>query len=228
MSQLELHPIQAKVLTSLAKNSPATFAQLNTDNLSTDWFSYHLKYLYKHGLIEKNEHKNYRLTQSGKKLALQFDPNTISLNAAQRLSVLLIVKSAEKLLIQQRSSEPFKDFWEFPTHRIGFGESPLVAAQNLLKKEANLSGTFTFMGVLHKVEKTPDSETFDDKYYLVYEVTYVVGELAPTFEFGTNHWLNQKDFLAKEHIHYDVPSTFLIDRNGPSQLEEVSGNIQNY
>jgi ADP-ribose pyrophosphatase YjhB (NUDIX family) len=224
----ELHQAQSNILLLLASKPQSSFADLNQSKLSSDWFSFHLRQLIKNDFVQKLENKKYVLTPSGKKLSLQIEANGSTLGTSQRMSVLLVVKKENKYLVQQRKIEPFRKYWEFPTKRVNFGESPFDTAKRLLKDEAGLKGEFNFIGVLHKIEEGIEGGTFDDKYYLVFTVEYVGGEFIEEFNQGKNYWLTKNEFKEKELIHFDLQATFdLLDRS-KSNFEEVVGKIVDY
>lgn len=61
----DLNPIQMKIINTLTFKKEAKFSELNTENLPTDHFNYHLQKLVKDGLVSKNTSDHYELTQNG-------------------------------------------------------------------------------------------------------------------------------------------------------------------
>jgi ADP-ribose pyrophosphatase YjhB (NUDIX family)/predicted transcriptional regulator len=224
----ELHQVQSNILLLLASKPKSSFTELNQGKLPTDWFSFHLRQLIKNGFVEKLADKKYILTTLGKKLSLQIEAEGSIFGTSQRISILLVVKKDNKYLVQYREVEPFRKYWEFPTKRVAFGESPFDAAQKLLTDETGLKGEFNFIGLLHKVEKSGESEIFDDKYYLVFTTDRVSGELIEECNQGKNYWLTENEFRKKELLHFDLESTFALLSKGKSNLEEVVGKIIDY
>lgn len=66
MNYPEIHSIQAAILRELIAADGLRFAELNTDNIPSDQFSYHLRHLLKLGFIEKDAENRYRLSGRGK------------------------------------------------------------------------------------------------------------------------------------------------------------------
>jgi hypothetical protein len=225
MSKKEINIIQAKILLSLAQMSEAKFSDLNEENLTTDWFSYHLRQVNKYGWVEKND-SLYLLTKEGKKIALQLNKDDYTYEKVQRISVLLIIKLKNKYLIQQRKTEPFYGYWEFPTKKVGFGNNPDQEAKKLLLDETGLKGNLKFIGINHKIELIRNS-TFDDKYYFVFSVSNVIGNINKSFSEGDNYWLLKKDFLNKDKKHFDLDNTFDLF-NEDSLIKDVKREIENY
>lgn len=64
---------QLEIIHVLTFKSEAGFTEINTKELSSDKFNYHLKTLLAQELIEKTETGKYRLTNSGKEYSGKTD-----------------------------------------------------------------------------------------------------------------------------------------------------------
>lgn len=223
-----MHHCQQKIISTLAFKTQASFAELNVDQLTTDWFSFHLRQVVKNNLVQKLPNGQYTLTDEGKKQSLQLDFAADQSEKSPRLSVLLVVKNQEKYVVQQRKRQPFQGFWEFPTKKIGFGQSPLAVVQNVLASELGLEGAAEFVGVLHKLERHQEHELFDDKYYLVFLVENAHGSLQTSCAEADSFWLTRAEFDAKELSHFDQTATFELLNPSSNQLKEVVGEVEMY
>jgi hypothetical protein len=184
-----------------------------------------LRQTIKNGWLEKNN-EGYKLTISGKNLAIQIDENKHTLAKSPRISVLLVLENNEYFLIQHRLSEPFKGVWEFPTARIPFGSNPKKFTEDFLQKETGLQAQLKLKGINHKIE-TKDNNIFDDKYYLVFVGKNFKGKLKPEFDGGKNCWLTKEELLNKEKTHIDLPNTFDI-LEGNQTMTHIEGEIKDY
>lgn len=220
----QLHSTQAQILTLLL-DGQKKFAELNVTTMSNDWFSYHLRQSIAKGWVIKITN-GYKLSMAGKNLALQLDTDSLDISNYQRLSVLLVVQNGDKYLVQQRSTEPFKGVWEFPTSRIPFGYQPSFFAESLLQQETSLKANFTFIGINQKIE-TRQNSVFDDKYYLVFYSDKLSGRLQKCFSGGSNHWLSKEEFLQKSSVHFDLDNTFDIIEN-KTIVSSITGEIEDY
>ena len=54
-----MHQIQNNILKTLLFKEKSRFAELNTDNISNDHFTFHLKRLLEQKLVEKNQQGFY-------------------------------------------------------------------------------------------------------------------------------------------------------------------------
>jgi 8-oxo-dGTP pyrophosphatase MutT (NUDIX family) len=221
------HPVQVGILLQLSRVSEASFAQLNTQHLDTDWFSYHLKQAVKNGLVEKTTEKVYLLTEYGKKTALQFDTQTQVLQYSQRVSVQLVAQVDQKYWIQHRQIEPYYGVWEFPTMKVKFGERPIHTVERLLSEEGGITGNPEFCGINHKIERTTEGSILDDKYLLIFRIGNISSELSSTFEGGTNHWLTKSELLKKDKLHFNLHETFAVIEQ-KQMLTEVESIAHGY
>lgn len=112
---IDVHPVQARVLKELLFKKEAGFAELNVLELPTDHFTFHLKSLVEAELLAKTD-KGYCLTDVGKEFANRFntDNNNVTYEPQAKLGVLCCgVKKegkATQYLIQQRLKQPFMAF----------------------------------------------------------------------------------------------------------------------
>ena len=164
---------------------------------------------------------SYSLTELGKKQLLLIS------NRYHRISVLAVIEHNGKYVIQKRNIHPYKDFWEFPTRKISFGEKPQDTLKNLLHEECNLeAGVIAFLGVNHKIEEKDDA-VFDDKYYMVFKIDNVQGDLRNTFSDAENYWLSMKEYLQKQKRHYDDEKTLSLIKK-PGDLKNIVCQLENY
>ncbi|HSX39928.1 MAG TPA: NUDIX domain-containing protein, partial [Candidatus Saccharimonadales bacterium] len=149
-----LNPIQTKILSKLLFNPKARFEDLNTDFLTTDHFSYHIKNLLQEGLIKKDG-TAYALSAKGKMLAGKIDTATHTMEKQPKVSVILIphkkFDTTEKFLVQERTKEPYFGYLGFITGKVRFGEILQETAARELKEETGLEGKFKFCYEIHEM-----------------------------------------------------------------------------
>jgi ADP-ribose pyrophosphatase YjhB (NUDIX family) len=219
----QLHPIQVEILRLLNDDKAHRFSELNDSEYNSDQFSYHLKQLVKAQLVEKDN--GYRLTNNGKREVLAYDRKLVP-HHHQRISIQLVIQKEEKYVIQHRQQSPFKDYWEFPTAKIVFGSEVNTFVMNVLKEETDLTVTGHFKGIVHKIEKLGNQTLFDDKYFLVYHIQNVAGQLKPNFEEGSNHWLTLSE-MQLHPTHFDLTATLAVLKN-EIQAAEVHDEAKGY
>ncbi|MDQ6985650.1 MAG: NUDIX hydrolase [Candidatus Dojkabacteria bacterium] len=217
-----IHEVQAEVIKYLAKNDSARFAELNRKRLTTDWFNYHVNQLLKLELIVKDKDSNYSLTSKGKELSLNISNKTSTILKNQRVSVLIICNYIEdRVIVQKRLIEPFKNYYELPTEKVLIGENPEDTAFRCLIEETGLKAEFIFKGVNHKIDKDNEGSIVHDKFYLIYEAINVKGELKDVFDNGENLLMTLDELLNKDNRHFDLENTINIYKSKGIRLMNV-------
>ena len=102
------HTIQKSILKNLLLKKELRFSDLNSDKISTDQFTFHVKRLRQREIIKKDPDGLYRLTMKGKEYANRFDVDgqKVMLERQAKLGILIVCKNKEgKYLIQKRLKE---------------------------------------------------------------------------------------------------------------------------
>ena len=217
--ELEIHPIQARILRALLFKTKARFSQLNTTKMSTDHFTFHLKRLIEVGLVEKTKKSTYCLTSDGKEFANRFDTEAIILEKQAKVGVLVGgVREKEgqsQYLVQQRLKQPYYGLHGFLTGKVKWGETILEAAARELKEETGLTGKLTLVGIHHKTDLSQEDQLLEDKYFFVIRAGRLKGKLKKEFEGGKNQWLTKKGLLKLPNLFDGVDLTLrMLNQNG--------------
>ena len=204
-----IHPIQAKILKELLLKESARFTEINTANVSSDQFTFHLKQLIEMGIIEKDEEGKYRLTATGKEYANRFDIDSaeVKIETQAKLSVVVIPtrirEEKQEYLMQTRTKHPFYGFRGFIVGKIKFGESVADAAKRELREETGLKGILAQKTIYHERIYSQEDTLLEDKYFFLFLADNVVGELVQEFSGGKNDWYALEDCL-KGDCFYDI------------------------
>jgi len=186
----ELHESQARILRELLFNNGSNFAALNSEGLSNDHFTFHIKKLVKEGWVEKTG-KKYYLTQKGKVLAGTLDIDSLKIEKWGKASVAVAavknVKGKAYYLVQQRLKEPFFGRYGFINGKIRYGETSEATAIRELREETGLTGKPIILCVYHKLRGPSKFEISLDNFFFLYLVKNPTGKLIDTVE-GKNSW----------------------------------------
>jgi 8-oxo-dGTP pyrophosphatase MutT (NUDIX family) len=206
-----LNHIQIKILSRLLFKPRSRFRDLNTDFLTSDHFSYHIKSLVLGGFISKDTNF-YSLTAKGKMLAGGIDTVTHTIEKQPKVSIVLVPHQNGKFLIQQRTKEPYFGYWGFIAGKVKFGETLQETAARELLEEAGLSGQFKFCYEIHEMvyDKT-SGDQLEDKFFHIVEATGLSGTMRNSAE-GENRFVTAAEFkkiTPKYHNEQDLFDWFV-------------------
>lgn len=229
-----MHKIQNNILKTLLFKEKARFAELNTDGISNDHFTFHLKRLLEQKLVEKNEQGFYCLTIVGKEYAnrLDTDAKEVCAERQAKLSVLVVciddLDKKRRYLVQQRLKHPSFGFYGFVSGKIKWGETVYEAAQRELKEETGLEAKLALAGIEHKIDYSDKNELLEDKYFYVMKGTDFAGQLLETFEGGKNIWLTKQEIEKLPDLFDDVLKILKIIEKGKFTFFEDKYNVNGY
>lgn len=211
-----LHPIQNKILSTLIFKPNARFKELNTDSLTSDSFSYHIKNLIAQDLINKDG-SYYSLTSKGKMLAGKLDTVTHKLEKQPKVSVIVIphavIDGEQQFIIQQRTKEPYFGYWGFIAGKIRFGETVIECAQREMQEELGITGSLKFCYEIHEmVYDKASGDQLEDKFFHIVEAVDLKGEVLKQTIEGVNKFVTVSEFLnitPKYHNEDDLLNWFL-------------------
>lgn len=231
-TEIEIHPIQARVLRTLLFTKEAGFAELNKTNLTNDHFTFHIKRLLELGLIRKNSEKKYELTIKGKEFANRFDTDKGEVEKQAKIGVLVICmresKGKTEYLVQQRLKQPYYGFHGFLTGKVRWGETVEETAQRELKEETGLTGNLTLKGMKHKMDYSLDRNILEDKYFFVFRADQTEGKLVELFEGGKNMWLAKDRITKLENLFDGVEESINLVRGNQLTFLETKYTVSKY
>jgi 8-oxo-dGTP pyrophosphatase MutT (NUDIX family) len=226
-AETDLHPVQFEILKFLLFKCASRFSQLNTLDLPTDHFNFHLKALVTEGLVEKKGEK-YDLTIKGKEFANRLDTESDGIEKQAKVSVLIVCISKGKYLVQQRLKQPYFGYYGFFGGKIKYGDTPLETAKRELVDETGLTvEKMVLVSLKHKMDYSKTGELLEDKYFFIFRAEGIKGKLIEEFEGGKNLWLTKSEILKLLNLFDGVDTTLsTIDQKQFSYIEKkykVSG-----
>lgn len=213
---LQLHPIQIDILRELLFQPERRFKDLNPQHLPSDHLSFHIRRLLDLNLIQKNVSDLYCLTTEGKHFADTIDTRTFQVELQAKLTVAIICQrirnSKIEYLWQQRLKHPYYGYWGCISGKIRKGESPEQSAIRELYEETGLFGSFKLVGIEHKLDydSAHPHRLLADKYFFVFLVTGIKGNLITEFNEGKNAWLDQSQIDKLENPFPDMSNILKI------------------
>jgi 8-oxo-dGTP pyrophosphatase MutT (NUDIX family) len=207
-ADLEIHPIQAKILRVLLFNPNARFSQLNSEKISTDQFNFHLKALINAGILDKKDGK-YCLTNKGKEFAGRFDVEKVSFEKQAKISLVVVpikkIKTKIYRLVHQRLKQPYYGYYGAVTGKIRLGEKIFDAAKRELLEETGLKAEkMILIGVFHKTDYSGEKNLLEDKFFFMIRVDKFSGELLEGTSEGKNLWMTEEELLKNPKRFRDI------------------------
>lgn len=230
----EVHPIQASILRVLMFKPEARFSDLNTEEISSDHFTFHVKKLLELELVEKTNEGLYRLTRTGKEFTNRFDTDVkqIVLERQAKIGVSVVCTREREgkieYLIQQRLKQPYYGFYGFVTGKVRWGESIHETAARELKEEVGLSAILKLVGIEHKMDYSEGGELLEDKYFFIFKGTSVKGELVEQFEGGRNAWFSRGGVKKLQDVFGDVEEVLDVIMEGAFTFIERKFTVSRY
>lgn len=201
----ELNTYQMKALTALIHKVEARFTDMNTEGLTSDQFTYHVKKLIELGLIEKTENEMYRLTQEGVVYVGHIDGKSGKILRHSQPIVIAVCTKKEngftKYLIHKRLKHPDYGFYSLPEGKLEFGESIETGVLRELFEETGLKGSPILKEIKH-IMHSKNGEILKDNFFYSFLIENPTGELINTSD-GENFWMSLEEYKSLESVYSD-------------------------
>ncbi len=221
-TQINLHPVQARILRALLFKPNAKFSELNLSNLFNDHFTFHIKKLVEDGMVEKIGAK-YTLSTKGKEFANRMDTDTAMMERQAKLTVCVVgvreLNGQTQILIQQRLKQPYYGYHGYVSGKMRWGEKIEEAAEREFLEETGLEGKLTLKGIEHKMD-IRDGEVLEDKYFYIFKAEKPKGKLVEKYEGGANIWMTEEEIRSLDKAFDDMFDILdLINGRGQKIIE---------
>lgn len=197
--EIKIHDFQISILRELLFKPNARFRDIKKVDIENDHFSKHLKHLLNEGLIVKQSGK-YSLSDEGKEFANRIDTDSLKLERQAKLAIALHavrkVNGKTEYLVHQRLKEPFFGWYGSHSGKIKWGETPIDCAKREFLEETGLTGEFEHKGIVHYHHFHIDGRLLEDKYFWVFKITDIKGDLIVDVPEGKNIWMTEKEYRS--------------------------------
>jgi ADP-ribose pyrophosphatase YjhB (NUDIX family)/predicted transcriptional regulator len=228
----QLHKAQVSILNALRHSKASRFSMLmRPTGMESDTFKFHVRKLAKLGYVEKAADGSYRLTAPGKEFANNLDEATRRTQRQPKLSLLIIVRRADKrqppqYLFQQRKRNPYYNFWSCIGGPAHWGEDFEVTAAKELKKQTGLDATCIVRSFFRcRDYDATDSHLLEDKLFVVLEAVHLRGTINNDWYAGHNAWMTLNEYRQQEHYFGSVLDAIdMLEQSQPyaSQIMQCS------
>jgi 8-oxo-dGTP pyrophosphatase MutT (NUDIX family) len=216
-TEIDIHKIQKNIIFYLLFNKNGRFSDLNTKNISSDKFNFHLKRLIVLDLVTKTGKGRYNLTPKGKEFANRMDTDNKVYKKQAKLGVLIVLTKEKggitKYLLQQRLKVPYYGYWGFVTGKAKIVETVFETAKRELDEETGYDAKLALTGIKHKMDYSKENKLLEDKFFFVIRASKPKGKLKSKFKGGKNKWLSEKEILSIENLFDGVRDSINIAMN---------------
>jgi 8-oxo-dGTP diphosphatase len=204
---LDIDPIQLGILTVLNKSKTGKrFSELNIKNISSDHFTYHIKYLLDRGYIEKKD-SQYNITFRGKKLMSNIDLKGKKYDLFRfsvTVNVVREIDGKKYILVQKRKRHPYINDVNTIAGKVKRGEGVKDAAIRKFKEETGLEiSDVKVLGTLRKIREDGVGNLIEDVVYTVCYAENPTGDLQEQNDWGKHWWCEIEEFLKIQKKNID-------------------------
>ena len=122
------HHIERKIIHALMFTEYARFTDLRPKGVDSNLFSYHLKSLIARGYIAKTD-RGYTLSHKGMQYVDRVSTAGMKPRTQPKIITMLFIQGADgKILLQQRSKQPYINTWTLPYGKLHIEDETLHAA----------------------------------------------------------------------------------------------------
>lgn len=204
---LDIDPVQLHILTTLNRHLESLrYSELNTDKVDNDLFNYHLQFLVKKKLVEKNK-EGYKISIKGKKIMADIDAVGKTYDLFRFSITANVIKSENGkryILGQKRLRHPYYGDISTISGKVKKGELVVDAAGRKLKEETGLEADFRVLGLFRKIRLDKEGNVIEDTVYNVCYAENPTGELIEKNEYGENKWYEIEEFKKLHSQNIDV------------------------
>ncbi len=231
MNSESVNKIQVQILRQLSKGGGRRFSEINTGDVPTDHFSYHLKQLIKYGFVEKSADNLYSLSAYGKTRSIMLYPNSNGFIEQGFMAVRIVVTKKVgktlKYLIQERIVEPYKGVYGTPGEKILYGEKLSEAADRALKVQTGLTCPLELKGMIHMFDEL-SGEIMQDKYFFIFSGSEPNGELIASGRSGKNIWISKDELIKSPKLISGGKEILEIAASSHYRVEEITASVSRY
>jgi 8-oxo-dGTP pyrophosphatase MutT (NUDIX family) len=200
-----LSHIQNHILSKLKNAKSLRYSELQPEKVPNDLFNYHLQFLVKKGLLDKDG-SNYALSVNGIKHVADPYPTNDAITSLFKINVITIVsrKVGRKIEIlnQIRKSNPSYGKVGVMGGVVLKGELIEPAATRKLKQETGLDALFKLVGCERRI-MYKSGELFSDLMFPIAYASEYSGELLEDTDFGHNMWVPIDEAIKNESVEFD-------------------------
>lgn len=134
-----MHYLQKHILDELRVVPSARYSELNTENVESGHFRYHLSQLIKDGYIEQLARGEYRLSDQGRQLVDKLSSGRVNPHAMPKVITYTLLTNNKQVWLQKKPKEPYRGLYNMLGGKLHEGETATQAAGREVQEKAGLT-----------------------------------------------------------------------------------------
>lgn len=134
-----MHYIQKHILDALRAEPELHYAELNTFDIESGHFSYHLRELIKDGLVAQQQRGVYSLTIEGRHMVDRLSSKQGAPHAMPKVITYTLLHHKDTLYLQRKLKEPYRGLLNMIGGKLHEGETPSAAAIREVQEKTGLT-----------------------------------------------------------------------------------------
>jgi len=200
----DMHYIQKNILDELRVKDSVRYAKLNSSEVESGHFRYHLGQLIKDGYVEQVDRGLYRLTSAGLSYVDKLSEHKTTLTSMPKVITYTLLKDGDKVLLQKKSKQPYMNLFNMIGGKLHEGEFTQQAAIREVYEKTGAS-----------IEKVSLAGVFEilisnSKQLLSHTIAYVFVANVNSESFASSkvELFNIQDLAAESHLAPDFMPIF--------------------
>ncbi len=167
-----MHYIQKQILDELRTNVDVRYARLNTGEIESGHFRYHLEQLISDGYVEQLERGLYRLSLKGQQYVDKLSKNSVNPASMPKLITYTLLRDGEKVLLQEKAKQPYMGLLNMIGGKLHEGEfAGDAAVREVYEKTGNKIDRPKLAGVFEiQIKQRKDLVTHAVAYVFISDV----------------------------------------------------------
>jgi ADP-ribose pyrophosphatase YjhB (NUDIX family) len=201
---MTMHYLQKHILDSLREASSRRYAQLNTDEIESGHFRYHLSELIKGGYVAQLERGLYGLTPKGQSYVDKLSEKTVNPSPMPKIITYTLLKDGHELLLLKKSKQPYMGLLNMIGGKLHEGELAVDAAVREVKEKTGVAMVPPTLAGIFEILISTDSGL------LTHAVAYVYVANVSKADFKDENIVivPEKEVLHLDILAPDFPAIF--------------------
>jgi ADP-ribose pyrophosphatase YjhB (NUDIX family) len=163
-----MHYIQKHILDQLRSADTMRYAQINSQDIESGHFRYHLSELIRDGYVEQSERGTYGLSPEGRKFVDRLSEGRIRPHAMPKVITYTLLKDGKDLLLYRKDKQPYIHLLNMVGGKLHEGETSRAAAIREVREKTGITDIEPELVGIFEVRITSGGQLFTHVIAYVY------------------------------------------------------------